>query len=348
MKRRIRHYRHARYRALRKPINKTVLIAIISAAVILAVSIALGLYLSKISAPDPITDEGTVESSKPEKKYGAYKKIKTDPVSALPLPEAAYGSDEDAAGAILRASGELAGALCVKLLDGGGAPSYKSEVYSRVYSAEPDGFDLKAFAEKAAKSSIKTVGVFSVFSFGAEYADVKAARQAYEISLLSEAYSYGAREVILTGLEESSPAELYSFMKALKRECPELAVGILLSAESASDTLLCAELDDIFDFISFDLTASFENTVEGYDPDADEQEDDGEKDEAQDTEQESEPPKSELYLEIESLLVTVQRFGARAYIDVGDGCEHCLKTAKSALTSLGVENYMLTLSAAHH
>ena len=342
----LKHYRPARYRALRKPINKTLLIAIISAAVILAVSIALGLYLSKISAPDPITDEGTVESSKPENKYDSYKKIKTEPVGALPMPETAYESDEEAEGAILRASGELAGALCVKLLDTDGAPSYKSEVYSRVYSAESDGFDLKAFAEKAAKSSIKTVGLFSVRSFDSEYADIKEARQAYEISLLSEAYAYGVSEVTLTGLGDSTPAELYSFMKALKRECPELAVGILITAETASDTLLCAELDDIFDFLAFDLTSAFVKTVQEYDPDADEQDED--EAESEDGAQETVPSQSELYLGIESLLVTLERFTARVYIDIGDGCEYCLKTAKSALASLEVENYMLTLSAAQH
>jgi hypothetical protein len=60
------------------------------------------------------------------------------------------------------------------------------------------------------------------------------------------------------------------------------------------------------------------------------------------------PSQSELYLGIESLLVTIERFTARVYIDIGDGCEYCLKTAKSTLASLGVENYMLTLSAAQH
>ena len=60
-----------------------------SDVLILAVSIALGLYLSKISAPDPDTDKDSTETVASENKYDSYNKIKTEPVGALPMPETA-------------------------------------------------------------------------------------------------------------------------------------------------------------------------------------------------------------------------------------------------------------------
>lgn len=342
---RLKHYRPARYRAHRKPINKTLLIGVVAAAVILVVSIALGLYLGKISAPDTDTDRDTGKTTTPEQQYGAYEKINVSPVSALPFPAAAYESDSEAERAILRANGEMAGALCINLLTEQGAPSYKSEAYSRVYSAEAVGFDLKLFAEKAKKNAISAIGVFPMHSFREENSDIKNNRQEFELSLLCEAHAYGVGEVTLTGIDGGSPAELYSFMKKLKEQCPTLAVGILISAERAADTLLCAELDDIFDFLVFEHTSAFKETVADYLPDKNERS----KDETEsETEEETEPPKSALYESIESLLVTAERFGARVYIDIGDGCEYCLKTAKGTLSKLGVENFMLTLSDTQH
>ncbi len=357
MPKKLKHYKQARYKAHRKPINKTLLIGIISAIVILVSSIALGAYLGSISAPE--TDTDTQPEQAPQKVYDAYPKLQVGELSAFALPEVAYESDSEADQAILRANGEMAGALCVRLLLPSGAPSYKSEAYSRIYSAEAKGMDLALFSEKASKSGISLVGVFSMHSLKEENSDIAMTRQSFELSVLAEAYSYGVREVLLTEASAATPEQLFAFMLKLKGLCPELAVGISVSAETArSDSLLCAELDDIFDFLAFEHTSAFAESVSAHDPtledgkndknDKNDKEDKDDKETDTDTQEPEEPPKSALYVSLESTLVMASRFGARVYIDIGDGCEFCTAEAKNTLQELGVENFMLTLSQAQH
>ncbi len=346
MPKKLKHYKQSRYKAHRKPVNKTLLIAIISAVVILALSIALGLYLGKISAPEPDADKDT-ENQSTTKAYDGYPKINPSPTKAIPLLSSAYENEGEAESTILRASGELAGAISVILLDENGAPCYKSEAYRRIYSAESGTFDIGAFIEKASKSELKTLGIFGITSFSEGNKDIRTARQDFELVLLSELYNFGLRELVLTGLPLSSPDALYTFMLTLKKLCPDMCVGISVSENELENTILCAELDDIFDFLVFDFTRSHKETVADCESKA--ENDDEDKDESEATDDEgdtnegetTEPAPSPLYSSIERAIVTAQRFGARIYIDIGDGCELCKKTAKETLTSLEIDNFIL-------
>ncbi len=339
---RIKHYRQSRYKAFRKPVNKTLLIAIIAASVILVLSIALGSYLGKLSAPDSEVGETQPPEQLPQKIYDAYPKLHVGSVSSHPLSESAYLSDTEADSAILKANGAMIKALCVQLLDGTGAPRYKSDVYSRVYSAPAKGMDLALFAEKTEKSGISLTAVFPMISLMDGNSDIKQARQSFELSLIAEAYSCGVRDILLTEADGESTGELYSLMQKIKGLCPELAVGILISSERAADTLLCAELDDIFDYLAIDHTEAFVLDVADHVPKKERAEQSGS---SSDT-QLPQPSESHLYKSIYASLLISERFGARAYVNIGDGCEYCTDMAKIALESARIENYLLDLSSA--
>ncbi len=349
----IKHYKQSRYKAHRKPLNKTAVIAVVAFFVILGASIALGAYLSSISAPDtdpPLTDTTPIDMG-----YDDYPKLQAAVSGTYPLAIEAYTDDEAADRAILRANGEMIRSLSIKLLGDNGAPSYKSDVYSRIYSAESSGMDLKLFLEKTAKNGISVIGIFNSLSYTDAYADIKEVRRSFELSIIKEAYTYGMREILLCDIPSPEPGELYSFMKELKAACPELVVGISFDMQTAQDSILCAKLDDIFDYIAIDHSHAHAATVEGYIPEpADKERDraaestDSESGTEGDTDKETQPPRSELELSLESTLVLCERFGAKVYIDIGDGCDHCSKTAKSTLDALGIQNYIITRSEARH
>ncbi len=356
----IKHYKQSRYKAHRKPVNKRLIFVIVSTVIIIAASIGLGAYLNRISAPDIDSDNTDIPQT--QTSYGIdYSKLEVSSVSAAPLPDAAYESDAEAESAILRANGAMQSSLTVRLLNNSGAPRYKSDIYSRIYSAEAKGIDLSAFTEKAKKSGLSISAIFPLLSQQEENSDISAARESFELQLIAEVYSQGIREIVLTGIGTPVPDRLFSFMQKLKSLCPELAVGISLKAEAAAaDAILCATLADIFDFLVLDHTQAFEETVAAYAPNIKAEDTVVKEDSAKDTteaetdtgtdtsEEAPKPPESPLYLSIDSTFFVVERFGARAFIDIGDGCDHCRKTASEALNELKVESYMLTCSSADH
>ena len=346
----LKHYKQARYKAHRKPINKTVLIGVVAAVVIFALSIALGTYLSSIAAPDADDSSETDLPPEPSPSYNGYGKIKPASVGAYPLSLEAYTSDEEADRAILRANGALIGALSIDLLSESGAPSYKSDVYRKACSAEGGVIDLSLFLQKAEKNGITVCSVFDVYSLGGERSDTAQLRRALELALLSEAYGYGIREVLLCGIEEDDTDVLYEYVLQIKRSAPELAVGIAVTEEKLSeDTVFCAKLADIFDYIAVDLSEELAACVSEYDPapvpSAHDSEDGS--DNSSEEEKENESP-DYIADGIDRASRIFLQYGAKAYIDLGDGCAYCTETAVGALKASGIENFIFSVSEAYH
>lgn len=345
----LRHYKQARYKAHRKPMNKTVLIGIIAAVVIFALSVALGAYLGSIAIPDADDTQESDATTAPSPSYNGYNKVKAPALCSYPLASDAYTSDEETDRAILRANGALINSLCIDLLTEDGAPSYKSEVYRKACAAEGGVIDLAQFLQKAQRNNISVCSTFKAHSLCSDTSDVTELRRVLELALLSEAYGYGIREVLLTGVTESDADVLYSYVLALKKTAPELAVGIALDADTLlGDSVFCAKLADIFDYIAVDLTSEFSSLVAEYSPAAPSA-NDTEKDEDSDTNnaqgQEGSDPLSDS-IKLASRIFL--RYGAKAYIDIGDGCEYCKKTAQEKLKAAGVESFVLSVSKTHH
>ncbi len=353
----LKHYKQTRYKAHRKPINKTLLLVILAGLIMIGGSIALGAYLGTLSSEPPGMPEDTA-GSEAVFPYDEYPKLSTHSLCASMLPSSAYESDEAADAAILRANGSLVKALCINLTDESGKPTYDSAVYEKAFSAVGGNIDLALFLEKTGKNGISVTAAFSILSLNEQYADIADIRRGYEIGLICEAYAMGLRDVVLTDIDAASPDELYSLVREIKAQAPELAVGISVTPETLlSDSIYTAKLDDVFDYIAFNFTEAFGASASASDTGADTGADTGTDTGAADTSGgdgsadtdgatgEASDPFTES---VRSALVLMGRFSSRAYIEAGDGCEHCVRLAEDALLSLGVQSYMLALSEARH
>lgn len=361
----LKHYKQSRYKAHRKPINKAPILIVTAVILMIGASIALGAYLNTLSSDitGDTDDSAHGADAGVEFPYDGYEKLSVGYMSAKMLLSSAYDSDENAQAALHSYS--AGSAVFIELLDTNGAPRYKSAVYEKAYSAQSGNIDLSAFIEKAQKSSIGVSASFTVLSMTEDYREVSEQRRSYELSLLGEAYALGLREVVLCGIESGDADFLYSYALQIKNTAPELAIGICIPASVLyGDTVYAAKLDDIFDFIACDFTHEFSTLASIAPPKAPESTEGGESAVTQpdtgasvstgtsDTDTASEDAaqtaKSMLVQSIERSLVLMQRFSSRAYIEAGDGCEHCTALALQTFAELGVSNYMLALSAPYH
>ena len=178
--------------------------------------------------------------------------------------------------------------------------------------------------------------------------NVSELRRTLELALLREAYGYGIREVLLCGVAILDADALYSYVLELKSSAPELAVGIALPADVLlADSVFCAKLADIFDYIAVDLTSEFSSVVADYTstPSAHDTETNDENvTEGEQNNNVTDPIADSIKRAARIFL----RFGAKAYIDIGDGCAYCTETASNKLKASGVDSFVLSVSKSHH
>lgn len=334
----LKHYKQARYRKHRAPVNKKLVLVIISGIIMLAGSIALGNYLSYLSSLPPADTAETEDTSATLSPYDKYPHIETEKGQTLPLSSSAYLSEEAAERAVMKAAGELVRSLSFNITDERGVPSYKSDVYEKAYSAPSGKIELDKLILVSARSDVRITGTMSYLSGNAEYADIREIRESYELAVISECYTLGIRQITLTDIETRDVDALYSILCKIKERAPDLAVGILLSVDGGEDsTLFWQRVADAFDFIALDYTAALDSDLA-----SDEQtgETTGAATGEADSEQPSEP-KYRLAEEIASDFYLIERHGAIPSVTLRD--ESKLPLAKQILASTNIKNTTIIL-----
>ena len=334
----LKHYKQARYRKHRAPVNKKLVLVIISGILMLCGSIALGNYLSHISALPSDDTVDTESATPPNAPYDKYPHIEIERTHTLPLPSDAYLTEEKAERAVMKAAGELIRSLSFNITDERGVPSYKSDVYEKAYSAPSGKIELDKLILASARSDVRITGTMSYLSGNAEYADIREIRESYELGIIAECYTLGIRQITLTDIETRDVDALYSILCKIKARAPELAVGILLSGDDGEDsTLFWQRVADAFDFIALDYTAALDSDLA-----SDEQtgETTGAVTGEADGEQPSEP-KYRLAEEIASDFYLIERHGAIPSVTLRD--ESKLPLAKEILASTNVSHTIITI-----
>lgn len=327
---RIKHYRPSRYRPHKRPIDPRIVFFAGAAAVMFLFAVILGAWLNSrvdVSATD--TDSADTESVViPEgNKYDAYPKISTEPTAAQIIARSAYSSDTNLDKVIEKARSGGADSLCVELTNADGIPRFTSQIYSDVLSASSGKADLTRFVNKAGMGGISVKAQITLRSQSESEADLRALRLSLELSLIAEAYRAGVREILLSGIEECSLDEQYSIVRRIKENCPELAVGgvVSLNTKQANDVVYMAELDDIFDYIAIDLSEQLATDC---------------------ADKNATIPEGEGALEsaVKNYTYAFTRYNARAFMRAGDGCSHCTGYAAEALAREGVGGYYFITS----
>ena len=303
MNNKLKHFKMSRYKPHRKPINKKAVAIVAFALLCFGASIGLGKYLDTV-ASDVISPNGsdTVDNTGIFTPYDDYDKIAVGKIEAGALESSAYLSDENADRAILKLNGSLKSAVSIRLLDEKGAPTYHSDVYERAYSADSGEMSLALFMKKAEQSGISVCAIFDMSSYSEEFADVGALRRGYELSMIGEAYSLGVRDMILCGIEQRDTAALYELVLSIKSSAPDLALGFAADyTELCSDSMLCARLDDMFDYLVYDLSDVF--SIRDAEPD---------------TDTESEQDLVSATDKISKAISMMQRFSSRALVRIDE------------------------------
>ena len=321
----LKHYRPTRYRRHRAPIDRRIIIVAAAGVLMLAGSIALGSYLGSLAEQLPSDTDVPSQTLASTPSYDAYPKLDVERVISMPLGSDAYTKDTQADKFVMKAAGSLWRSLSIDLVDSRGVPRYKSDVYEKAYAASSGSIDLGRLIEKAQKSDISLHATFSYRSQSAEYADIKAIRESYELTLIGEAYALGIRELTLTDVACSDTDVLYRVLCNIKERAPSLAVGITVSAQECADYMYIARLDDIFDFIALDLSEAFSRDVALY-------------------------PESEYSAEAEYSLAsqlsehffTLERYSSRVYIRVSEDSTRTLSLARSILEAEGVSSALIS------
>ncbi|MBQ2863559.1 MAG: hypothetical protein IJE84_05220 [Clostridia bacterium] len=335
---RLKHYKQSRYRKHRAPVNKKLVLVIISGVIMLAGSIALGNYLSYLSSLPPADTAETEDTSATLSPYDKYPHIETEKGQTLPLSSSAYLSEEAAERAVMKAAGELVRSLSFNLTDGRGIPNYKSGVYEKAYSAPSSVLELDKLISTAAKSGVRLSGVLSYRSANEEYSDIREIRESFELAVISECYALGLRQLTLTDVETRDPDALYAILCKIKERAPDLAVGILLrSGDGEGNALFWQRIADAFDFIALDYTQELERDLA---PDEQTKTETGEG-EGQETNIAPAEPEYELAKRILADFYLIERHGAIPTVTLRD--ESALTLTKEILSSTGIKNTTIIL-----
>ena len=327
---RMKHYRPSRYRPHKKPIDPRILLIVGSAAVMFVFAVILGAWLnSRVDEGTADTQSADAQTSQaPESsKYDAYPKITTEPTGAGLIARSSYSSDTNLDKAIDKARSGGLSTLCIELTNSDGIPRFTSQIYNDVLSGSSGKADLGRLINKASINGIGIKAHITLRSFAEQEADLRRLRLSLELSLIAEAYRAGVREILISGISELPLDEQYSILCSIREDCPELAVGsvVSLTPEQANDVILMAELDDVFDFIALDLTQAL--AADCADKKAEIPEGEG-----------------EINKTVGAYAYAITRYGARAFMSAGDGCSHCTGYAAEALATAGVKGYYLITS----
>ena len=308
------------------------LILIAAAAAILLVSILLGAYLnSRVDEyEESVTDAETEQSSAPPT-YNAYPKIAVEKAAAVLTPADAYASDNALDRALARATENGAVGMCFELTDSRGVPRYSSALYRDTFASSGGKVDLERFVAKAASSRVSVTAVIQMYSFSEQEESARELRRALELSVIAEAYRYGVRDIVICGAESMNADAMYSMMCGIRREAPELAVGILvpLTPAQSQDISYMSALGGIFDYIAIDLSDAL----------------------AQDCTEEGTVPEQgsgELDKRLAALRYPLGRYPSRVLVRAGDGCAHCTDYAQEIISQYCPGGYVLTASDTLH
>lgn len=320
----LKHYKPTRYRRHRAPIDRRILIVAAAAVLMLAGSVALGSYLGSLAEDLPADTDTPIDTTDTSPSYDAYPKLDIRPAGSMPMTADAYTKDSLADKFVMKAAGSLVRSISVVLTDSRGVPSYKSDIYEKAYAAPSGNIDLASLIQKAKKSDIETIAIFSYMSENEAYRDIRAIRESYERAIIAEAYSLGVRELILTDIETTDIDTLYSVVCGIKERAPELRVGIAVPPSACADVMYTARLDDVFDFIALDMTEAFRADIEKY-------------------------PKGEYSSADEYALsgavrehyFTLARYPSRVYIRLDEDCSHCSALARSIFEAEEVSSYVI-------
>ena len=324
MKGRLKHYRPSRYRPYRRHIDRRVLIVLAAAGIILLVSILLGAYLnSRVEEyeQDKQTGDG-IAIDPPE--YIAYKKITTTDLTSVLLPVSAYSSDNALDGALSDITQSGARGVSFELSDSRGIPRYSSALYRDTFASSGGKVDLERFITKAESAGVSVTAFIEMYSFGEEEESARLLRRSLELALISESYRAGVRRVLISGAESMSSDDMYSMMQSIRRESPELAVGILVpySAEKLADISYSATLAAIFDFVCVDASEALSQDC---------------------TDKKATPAEGEGALEsaLAAIGYPLGRYSMCVFMRAGDGCSHCSDYASGIVAKYNTGGYVL-------
>ena len=349
----MKHYKPTRYKAHKKPINKMPLFILAAGLLMLLLSIALGAYLGTLATnvAEEESGDGAQTPTDPYKVYDAYERLDAPTGRYVALDGYAYESDEDAERAILRANGSLVHALCINLLDSDGAPSYKSEFYSKTYSAKSGEIDIALLLSRFKKNEIAVTAYLDVYSLREQYREHSAERTSLELGIIKETYAAGLRDLIISTGEGTDIDLLYSYVCKIKQACPEMVVGFSVSSSVVlSDSIYTAKLDDVFDYIAIDLSENLRTAIELSAPSVDteagtdasaETGETGSADIQPDYDAWTEAASEKLSSAAGASTTIAERYGARLLIRCGWDCKLCKGTIEKALEALGTSNYTI-------
>lgn len=321
----LKHYRPTRYRRHRAPVDRRVLIVAVSFVLMLAGSIALGSYLGSLADELPSDTDTSYDTLPESPSYDEYPKLAIEKTAVMPLTADAYTKDAQADKFVMKAAGSLWRAVSIDLVDLRGVPRYDSEIYERAYAAPSGNIDLGNLIEKANKSGISLSATFSYKSENAEYADIRAIRESYELALISEVYSIGIRELTLTDVECADIDTLYCVVKKIKQRAPELRVGITLSPAECTEAEYLARIDDVFDFIALDLSEAFSADVALYA-----------------SAEYSSDAQYSLAAALREHFFTLERYPSRVYIRLAEESAQAFSLARNILEAEQISSYLIS------
>lgn len=346
MAKKLKHYKHKRYKAHKKPINKTTLVIILSCLTVFVLTVLLGIYLGTLADNDYYPGFDTTDENGTKDPYGTHEKLPLTSDGIYPLSSAAYLNSAALESSVLQASGKMQKTLCVWLTDKDGAPTYDSDIYKKVYSAEGGALDFSQLIEKAAGADIKIVALMRMFAFEGEYSEVSDMRLAYETALIKECSDLGIKEIYINGTDNADADTLYALRQRIRLDSPSLAVVVTADYKlPTEDPVRYAKLADIFDAVSLDFSSLTEGlcTKEG-----DTQTPDTNDMDPTDTDggiTEAPPSKKDILLaEIKKTMPMASRFGSLLYFDIEE-CTECVGIISDIAKSLSSKNFIISYSA---
>lgn len=249
-----------RRRQMHRHTVRRVLVIVISAVVIFALSIMLGLHLKEQA--DSMPPRGDL----PDELLSGQLPADTSDANTQNIAAAYLALDSlqdaaaiDAAVETLVLGSREAVSLCLR--DDAGNVCFRSQVAQTLTGQTPTGVDLSLLLPALDKAGIYTSAVFGVTLFAESDPVRYDLLRAYELSLAAEIGMSGVKEILLTGMPLSvdtldSVTEFLHELDALLPDAVNLAVAVPLdTTRTAGGTVLIKQLSLACDTVALDLRA---------------------------------------------------------------------------------------------
>ena len=244
MSRRKNRYSRRTSASLRKKrIITTVIVAILSVAVIFGIAVGVGAYLRhKAESYEPQKDYEFEDNAPP----------KSDGAEAVCAPSFIYG--DYLYGFIQKGYTDLSLSL-------GTAESvtFDSTVAGNVSGVVCGDIKLEEYTSLIHKYEGRACAYFVSSAFECEDENVRRVRKAYEISLLCEAAENGIDDILILGINvtEENSGEVAKYLSELNTAAGDCSVGIAINTGTLllteNEVYIAAKLKSACDFVALDL-----------------------------------------------------------------------------------------------